>query len=60
MALDNLNPFNHTMNNPKLMTMLNGAFLQSKPTVVGLKIVYIAVGRLPTSILDMDSFSSKY
>ena len=51
------------MSNPNtnaLMTMLNGAFRKSKPTAAGFKIVHIGVDRLPVSILDMASLSSKY
>ena len=63
MAPGNMNPFNNTMNNLNtnaLMTMLNGAFPQSKPTAAGFKSVYIGLGMLPISILDMASLSSKY
>ena len=39
--------------------MLNGAFHFTKPTSAGFKVVHIRVDRLPVSILDMASLSSK-
>ena len=57
------NLLNQVMSNPNtdaLMTILNRALLPPKSTAAGFKIVHIGVDRLPFSILDIASLSSKF
>ena len=59
MVTHTLNPFEHTMTNPNIniiISLLNGALLQYKPTAADFNSVHTITDKISVSILNMASF----